>query len=336
MKPFNRRQFLAGIATSSLAIAQLAKTAAAFRAPKGKMPVRVLGKTGVSVGIMALGGGVGAVTDFPTDELAAKFVNDCIDAGINYLDTAPVYGHKGDEGSSERRYGLALKGRRDRVYLATKVEERDADGAMRGIEASMKRLQVDYLDGIQIHNVMPKDDIPSWGKPDGVYTAITKLKQQKVVRYIGITGHTDGTCLKQALEAYEFDTILTTFNPTKVRREFEDLVLPVTQKQNVGVVAMKVFGGARQYNRVAMDGLPGRVVDVEPNKFGSDALLRYALSLPIHTATSGIGSYDQLSSVLAVCHGFHPMGDDERKALQAALHDSDVLLAYNKPGYEGC
>jgi predicted aldo/keto reductase-like oxidoreductase len=282
---------------------------------------------------MALGG-YSAVVDFPSDELAVKFIHDCMASGINYLDTAPVYEHKDDLRSSERRYGKALVKRRKEAYLNTKTMKRNADEAMRDIETSLKLLQTDYLDSFQIHCVDPKkDDIKSWGKPDGVYTLVRKLKDQKVFRFIGVTTHLSAAALKEALETYEFDTVLATFNPTKERKEYEELVLPVAQKQNLGIIAMKIMGGATKYGMTTMDGLPAKLVGTEQGKAPAGKLLRYALSLPIHTATSGVASYAHLRQNLEVCYNFKPMEESERRAMQIALHDSDVFLAYNKPGY---
>lgn len=330
-----RRDFLKlGTAgATGLALARLEAEAAEFKPPAGKMPTRVLGKTGVRVGIMALGG-YSAVVDFPSDELAVKFIHDCIDSGINYLDTAPVYQHSDDLRSSERRLGKALVKRRKEVFLNTKSMKRDRDQAMRDIETSLKLLQTDYLDSFQIHCIDPKQDhLKNFGKPDGIYTLVRQLKDQKVFRFIGITTHLDGALLKEALEMFEFDTVLATFNPTKECKPFEELVLPVAQKQNLGIVAMKIMGGATKYDQTTLDGLPAKLVGADQGKAPANTLLRYALSLPIHTATSGVASYAHLRQNLEVCYQFKPLEDRERRALQVALHDSDRFLAYNKPGY---
>jgi predicted aldo/keto reductase-like oxidoreductase len=110
----------------------------------------------------------------------------------------------------------------------------------------------------------------------------------------------------------------------------------VARKQNLGIIAMKIMGGATKYNMTTMDGLPAKLVGTAEGKASADKLLRYALSLPVHTATSGVASYAQLKENLAVCYDFKPMSDQERNALQVALNDSDVWLAYNKPGYAFC
>jgi len=332
---FTRRTFLAhsAVGVAGAALVRIEAEAADFQLPPGKMPTRVLGKTGVSVGILALGG-YSAVVDFPNDELAVQFIHACIDSGMNYLDTAPVYEHKDNPRSSERRFGKALVSRRKEVFLNTKSMKRDPDEAMRDIETSLKLLQTDYLDSFQIHCVDPaKDDIRTWGKPDGIYTLVRKLKDQKVFRFIGITTHVSAAALKETLEMYEFDTVLATFNPTKERRDYESLVLPIVQQQNLGLIAMKIMGGATRYNVVSLDGLPAKLVGTDEGKLPADQLLRYVLSLPIHTATSGVSSYAQLRQNLEVCYNFKPLEDQQRRAMQFALRDSDRFLAYNKPGY---
>lgn len=330
----SRRSFLitSAAGASAAALAQLQAEASAFQPPPGKMPTRVLGKTLVPVSILALGG-QSALTDFPDDEMAAQFVNTCIDSGITYLDAAPLYGRKDDPRNSERRFGLVIAKRRNDVFLTTKTLLRSADEAMRDIETSLKLLQTDHLDSIQVHRITPEDDLPRLGKPDGVYTLLQKLRDQKVIRFIGVTGHSGAACLKQAVEMYEFDTLLTTFNPTKERREYEEVLLPVANKQNLGIIAMKIMGGTPQYNRKGTEGLPGVLVGDGPGKAAPDLLMRYALSLPVHAAVNGIYDYQQLKHNLGVCYAFQPLPDPDRRSLQFALHDSDRFLRYNKPGH---
>lgn len=330
----SRRGFLklSAAGASAAALVQLKAEAAAFKPPAGKMPTRVLGKTGVTVSILALGG-QSALTDFPDDEMAAKFVNDCIDSGITYLDAAPMYGRKDDPRNSERRYGKVIAKRRKEVYLTTKTLERDADKAMRDIETSLKLLQTDHLECLQVHKITPDEDLARIGKPAGVYTLLRKLRDQKVIRFIGVTGHLGAACLKQAIEMYEFDTLLTTFNPTKERRDYEEVLLPLACKQNLGIIAMKIMGGTPKYNRVGTEGLPGVLVGDGPGKASPDKLLRYALSLPVHVVVNGIYDHKQLKHNLGVCYNFQPLPEPERRALQVALHNSDVMLAYNKPDY---
>ncbi|MCE5277555.1 MAG: aldo/keto reductase [Planctomycetaceae bacterium] len=311
-------------------LAGLDSAAVAFASSAGKMPKRSLGKTGVEVSILALGG-QSALTDFADDEMAGRFVNDCIDAGITYLDTAPMYGRQDDPRNSERRFGKAIGRRRKDVYLATKTLERDADKAMRDIETSLKLLQTDHLDCLQIHSITAAEDLARLGKPDGIYTLVRKLRDQKVIRFIGVTGHCGAERMKQAVEMYEFDTLLATFNPTKNGLACEETLLPAAQKQKLGIIAMKVMGGTPQYSRKGTQGLPGLLVGGEAGKTSPENLLRYALSLPIHVVVNGIYDRKQLQQNTAVCYDFQPMKDSQRRELQKSLRDSDLHLSYLRP-----
>ncbi|MBM3333248.1 aldo/keto reductase, partial [Candidatus Sumerlaeota bacterium] len=203
-----------------------------------QIPWRMLGKTGVEVTCLALGGVVGMIKP-PAEFDAAALANAAIDLGIHYFDTAPAYAN----GQSESNYGRVLKTRRKEVFLATKIGDRTHDGAMRSIEASLKRLQTDNVDLLQIHGLGAKEDLARLGKPDAVYSALLKLRDQKVTRFIGVTGHDSADIMARAITMYAFDTILTTFNPTAKRRPFAEKVLPIAREKNMGILCMKVMGG---------------------------------------------------------------------------------------------
>ncbi len=332
-KELSRQRFLkvGGTGIAGTAIASRIALGDAFRPPPGTMPTRVLGKTGVRVGALALGS-VGAPVDFPSDEHAVAFIRACIDAGITYFDTGPTYGHEGDSRSAERRIFKAVAGRRKEVFVATKTAHRDADAAMRDIETSLKLSGTDYLDSVQIHGVRPRKRIARWGKEDGVYTLLARLKEQKVIRFVGLTGHVPAI-LKEAVETYLFDTIFMTLNPAPAHREFGDLLFPVIQKQNLGRISMKIMGGSRQYGRTATEALPARFVGSGTGLATPEALLRYALALPVHTATCGIGDYTQLRQSLAVCYNLKPMNSDERKSLERTMEGLSLTRAYPHPVY---
>ncbi len=138
----------------------------------------------------------------------AELANAALDAGINYFDTAPAYGN----GQSERNYGEVLATRRNEVFLSTKTGNRSYDGAMREVEASLKRLHTDRLDLLQIHGIKAKEDFTKWDKPDGVLKALYKLRDEKVTRFIGVTGHESAESMRRAIELFDFDTVLTTVN----------------------------------------------------------------------------------------------------------------------------
>jgi predicted aldo/keto reductase-like oxidoreductase len=132
---------------------------------------------------------------------------------------------------------------------------------------------------------------------------------------------------------YEFDTALTTFNPTKERLAYEETLLPVARRQGLGIIAMKTMGGATRFDHVGTTGVPGVLVGEGAGKSTPENLLRYALSLPLHTAICGMRDYAQLRQNLALCYNFQPLEERRRRDLRFAMNDSDRFLAYNKPGY---
>jgi len=172
-----------------------------------------LGKTGIEVSVLILGGVVAMKEVPPAKFHPAELANAALDAGINYFGTAPAYGN----GQSERNYGEVLATRRNEVFLSTKTGNRSYDGAMREVEASLKRLHTDRLDLLQIHGIKSKEDFTKWDKPDGVLKALYKLRDEKVTRFIGVTGHESAESMRRAIELFDFDTVLTTVNPTARR-----------------------------------------------------------------------------------------------------------------------
>ncbi|MHC4369737.1 MAG: aldo/keto reductase, partial [Planctomycetota bacterium] len=236
----DRRHFMAtlaaavsvGTARAPLSIA--GESSEQMRQTRPAIPRRALGKTGVKVSSLIIGG-VAGMKQAPTAQLdPAEMANAALDAGIDYFDTAPSYG----AGQSETNYGRVLATRRKEVFLATKTGNRSYDGAMKEVEISLKRLRTDRLDLLQLHGVSAKEDFTKWDKPDGVMKALRKLKEERVTRFIGVTGHESAEAMCRAIELFDFDTILTTFNPTVRRRPYEELVLPLARKKGMGILAM--------------------------------------------------------------------------------------------------
>jgi aryl-alcohol dehydrogenase-like predicted oxidoreductase len=239
------------------------------------------------------------------------------DLGISYFDTAPSY----NKGQSETNYGQVLARRRKEVFLACKTGDRSYDGTMRSVEQSLARLRTDRLDLLQIHGVSAKDDIAAWGKPEGVVTALQKLREQKVTRFIGVTGHDDAAMLRRAIEMYEFDTLLTTLNPTSRRRQFREELLPVANRKQMGVIAMKVMGGG---NGCLAKGNPLKKLlqtyhDDTSNQVEAASLIRYTLSLPVTVAVIGVASIDQLKANVAVLQGSQRMTAAECQELEKLI-----------------
>ncbi len=311
----DRREFLTTIgAAGGLALAA-PNAAAADRA--ASLPKRRLGKTGAEVTVLALGGFTGMKEPKTAKLDPVELANAAIDAGIRYFDTAPAY----NDGQSERNYGEVLARRRGEVFLATKTGQRTYDGAMRDVEASLNRLRTDRVDLLQIHATRADEDLAAWGKPDGVLKALQKLRDQKVTRFIGVTGHESAEVMCRAITMYDFDTILTTFNPMAKRRPFVEKVLPLATRKQMGIIAMKVMGGALGSlaigNPIKNDGAPHH--DDAPQQADPAMLIRYVLGLPIAVANVGMSSLEQLRINVAAARDLAPLGQEERKSLEARM-----------------
>src|SRR5277367_2896001 len=189
-----------------------------------QIPRRPLGKTGEQVSIIGLGGyHLGTVQ---SSDLAVRLVQEAVDAGVTFFDNAWEYNdHRGEEWM-----GLGLKGRRDKVFLMTKVctHGRDKKVAMQQLEDSLKRLGTDHLDLWQIHEVIYENDPELHFAKGGVIEALELAKKQGKVRFTGFTGHKDPSIhLKMLSNEYSFDTVQMPLNPFDGQfRSFEKDVLP--------------------------------------------------------------------------------------------------------------
>jgi aryl-alcohol dehydrogenase-like predicted oxidoreductase len=284
---------------------------------KRAIPKRTLGKTGVEVTVLILGGFPG-MKDAPTAKFhPAELANAALDAGINYFDTAPAYGN----GQSESNFGEVLATRRKEVFLATKTGSRSYDGAMRDVEASLKRLRTDHLDLLQIHGVSANEDFARWDKPDGVLKALYKLRDEKATRFIGVTGHESPESVRRAIGLFDFDTVLTTFNPTVKRRAYQELVLPLAAEKKMGILAMKVMGGGLGSlaggNPIKNDGASNH--DEALHQAEAGMLIRYVLGLPISAAVVGMASLEHLRINVAAARDVQPLSVEERKLLEKQM-----------------
>jgi aryl-alcohol dehydrogenase-like predicted oxidoreductase len=227
------------------------------------------------------------------------------------VDTAFSYGN----GASETRVGKVMKTRRNEVFLATKVQERNGEKAMRIVEGSLKRLQTDHVDLLHIHQLADEDDLKRVEAPDGVLKVLYKLRDQKVARAIGITCHASPTALKLALERNDFDCTQMALNAGTAAMigspfkpmvpsggTFQELALPVAKKKNLGVIAMKVF---------AQEALVGPATP--------DKLLRYALSLPVTAAVAGMPKLEHIEANIEVARTFKPLPASEMQQMSRDL-----------------
>lgn len=267
-----------------------------------EIPRRRFGRHRELVSALGLGGyHVGAVG---TEREAIRLVHAAIDGGVTFLDNAWEY----HDGKSEVRMGKAIKDRRERVFLMTKVctHGRDAGTAMRQLEQSLRRLQTDYLDLWQIHECAYDNDPERHFARGGVVEALDRARKQGKVRYVGFTGHKDPAIHLEMLSyKYPFDSCQLPLNGFDATfRSFEQLVLPELKKQGIAALGMKSFGAGQSVKRKA----------VTPAE-----ALRYAMSLPVTTTISGIDSMRVLRQNLKIAQGFRPMTESQAQAYRKRL-----------------
>ena len=316
----NRREFLKSIAVTCAAGVAVCEVHArgstndSISSKIAKLPQRALGKTGETVSCLGLGGVIGMSLPPSAGHDPVAIAEAALNLGITYFDTSPDY----NNGQSETNYGQVLARRRKEVFVATKTNSRTYDGTMRSIEESLKRLQTDHVDLLQVHGVSGTEDVAVWGNPDGVMAAFEKLREQKMIRYFGITGHDNAAKLKEAVQKHELHTLLTTLNPVPRRQPFREELLPIATGKNLGVIAMKVMGGG---NGCLVTGNPLQKVlrpyhDQTPHQADPQKLLRYTLSLPISVAIVGVASVEQLKRNIETVGQMTPMTLAERKDLE--------------------
>jgi aryl-alcohol dehydrogenase-like predicted oxidoreductase len=319
----DRRDFMQKMAAMAAAVPALAqldseKYNITAGKKKGVLPKRILGKTGVEVSVLVLGGvsgmGMKPTNEFNPPDLATA----AIDAGITYFDTAPGYSN----GQSEINYGMVMAKRRSEVFLASKTQKRTYDEAMREVEESLKRLQTDHYDLFQVHSVLDKEDVSLWGKENGMMKAFYKLRDEKVTRFIGVTGHESADAMNRAIDMYDFDTILTTFNPVPRRKPWRDSVLPNAIKKNMGIIAMKVMGGG---GGALVAGNPEKNVngnwywDETSHQAKHSDLIRYVLGLPVTCLDIGMKSIKELEMNVAAIRDMKPFTKEEQIQLEKLM-----------------
>ena len=306
-RKYSRREFVGTVLGTAVAASGVAAAAESLAggepgAPRQSkdpasagMPVRPLGRTGHQAKIFSLGGQATLEED-GRDEEAAAIVNRAIDLGVNYIDTAAMYGG----GVSQKYIGAVMKTRRKEVFLATKTHRRSYDESMALLEESLTSLRTDHLDLWQLHNVRTQDDLDRIFAKDGAIRALEKARDEKMVRFLGITGHYDPAVLRKAITDYPFDNILMALNAAdRHHKSFIETLLPVAVEKKMGIVGMKVPARGRLLRE-------GGVATMEQ-------AMRYVLTLPVSTVIIGIDNLAQLEENVRIARDFRPMSAEESK-----------------------
>lgn len=314
-----RRNFLmtsVAVASGVVGATTLQQNASNTATPPAKMPERVLGRTEIKVPIFGLGGAGQTPLSWEGRERdAVAIIEKALQLGIRYFDTASSYG------PSEDYLGKVLPPHRSKLFLASKTDKRDRDGAWRELERSLKRLNTDYLNLWQLHHVSFPQELDTIFSASGAIKAVEEAIDQKIVRFTGITGHHDPKVIAEGLRRYPFHTTLIPVNAADKHhpRPFLPVVLPVAQQKNVGVIAMKVPAYGRLFKPGGLSGM--------------QQALGYSLSQPgVQCCVIAAESVAQLEENVKVARAFQILKKQELAEIEqrtaAIWEDSTFFRAW--------
>jgi len=274
------------------------------------MPERPLGRTGHMVRLFSLGGQA-SIEQPDKHDVSIAIINRAIDLGVNYIDTAAAYGRPRTpdtprwelNGISQTYIGEVMASRRKEVFLASKTDDRTRDGSLKLLEQSLKLLKTDHLDLWQLHNIMRDEQVEQIFAKDGALEALLKARDQKMVRFLGITGHYDPAVLYRALERFDFDTILMALNPAdKHLLPFQTDLLALANRKKMGVIGMKIPARDRLFR-------PDGISTMKQ-------AMGYTLTLPISTVIIGCKTVEQLEENISIAKNFTPLPAAEMARLE--------------------
>jgi aryl-alcohol dehydrogenase-like predicted oxidoreductase len=280
------------------------------------LPTRNLGLTGYKVGIFSLGG-QGALERANNQAIAVPIVERALDLGVNYIDTSSIYG--GPERWSERYVGEVMRRRRAAAFLASKTKERTRDGSLRMLEQSLKLLETDHLDLWQLHDIGLTEDVDAVFAKGGAMEALRQAQEQKMVRYLGVTGHFRPDALMETIRRHPFDTILMALNAADPHHfSFMEQLLPLAVEKQMGIIGMKVPGRSRllaswtpppiEQQRHSWE---GAVIATTPGPLTMREAMFYSLSHPVSTVIVGCDSIAQLEENVQLAREFTPLSQHQ-------------------------
>ena len=267
-----------------------------------EMPVRTLGRTGVKVSLVGLGGWHLGFK-FIDEELSVRIIRTAIDNGITFMDNCWDY----NEGASEERMGKALQdGYRERVFLMTKIDGRTKKDAAKQLDESLKRMQTDHIDLVQHHEILRFEDPHRIFANEGANEALLEAREAGKISFIGFTGHKDPRIHMHMLEVarendFQFDTVQMPLNVMDAHyRSFQKIVLPELVQQNIGVLAMKTMAN-------------GTIL--ESKTVSAIECLQYAMNLPTSVVITGCQSMEDLEQALTAARTFKPLTAEQVKSI---------------------
>ena len=279
---------------------------------KEKTQKRRLGRTNLNVSVIGFGG-IPIIGASVRD--AVKMVRRAFDLGINYFDTARAYG------DSEEKFGMALKDVRDKCVIATKTHQRTKEEAARiGVKQSLRNLQTDRIDLVQLHGIDDEKTLEKAVSQDGSLAALKEARSQGKIDFIGISGHSPYV-LAKAVRTGEFDTVLVPLN--LLFREPAEELIPLAKELDVGVIIMKPFGGAElefaQHQILA--GFKTIVKREFHDIFGrgiekTRRSLRFVLAHDISTTIPGFSCLEEVESAARVATEFEGLTKKEEEVFR--------------------
>jgi len=252
---------------------------------------RKFGKTGMETSLLGFGGFHLLEIEGQTAE---ELLNQYLDAGGNYIETAADYG----DGESEIKVGRVMARRRDECVLATKCVKRTREGCRDSLDRSLRNLQTDHVDLLIMHAVGTKEELDTILGPEGAMEAVEEARQAGKVSHVGISMHGQPDVLIEALKRYPFDAVMTTinyydrFNFPKI----EDELIPLANEKGAAIILMKPLA----------DGLLWR---------SASQAFRYAMSQPVSVVVTGMNTRDMLAEDLRYAESFTPMSEEEKEEL---------------------
>jgi len=264
------------------------------------MPYTTLGRTGVKVSKLGLGCAPLGIDDLDPKE-AIKMIAKAYDNGVTYYDVAPNYAG----GMSEQRLGDAVKGFRKDIFIATKTEESTYEGTWRLLKQSLERLKTDYLDLVHLHNLGREDRFPDLDmvfSDEGAMGALREAKQKGIIRFIGNSGHVYPSRLHYAIDSGEIDVMMVAVNYIiQHNYDFEHKIWLRARTKDIGMVAMKVLGGAETTDR------SHRIPEED-----YEMAIRYAITLKgLSTAVVGVKSLKEYDLLINTFLKAKPLTEDE-------------------------
>ena len=253
------------------------------------MEKRRLGRTEWQTTLLGFGGAYIGLHELSMKD-AVAVVNRVLDLGINYVDTASQYA------DSQEKIGQVMRTRRREVFLATKVLQRTRDSAEEEIRESLRKLQTDHVDLLQVHGASDMEILEQVFGPGGALEAVVEAQRAGLTRFIGITSHKRPGVLAEALRRFDFDTILV---PVSMLDHFVDdfvpVVLPIARERDMGVIGMKPLASM-----------------VLPDV---DSALRWAFGQPVDVIIAGMSSVAHVETDVAIAESFVALSPEEQEAM---------------------